>query len=161
MKGPLPIALLAAFALVSGPALALHTSLTQFLARAPVETNASLSGAQVEACMMKGRELDRLGNELDMQMEAIQEASGHAMFLQYLNRAQLPRLDDAGEDTRAEFTQRTVQHDMLRRKLDADVPAYEKRLATYEAGVKALDRECAGSFTARDRDAAKAKLDIQ
>ena len=153
--------MLAAFIFASGEALALHTSLAQFLARAPVEANASLSAEQVEACMTKARELDRLGNELDMQMEAIQTASGQAMFLQYLNRAQLPRLDDSDADTRSEYAQRVGQHDALRRKLDADVPVYQQRLAGYEAGVKALDRDCAGTFTARDRDAAKAKLDIQ
>jgi hypothetical protein len=160
MKGSLLTALLAAFALTGGAAHALHTSLAQFVARAPVETNASLNAGQVEACMKRARDLDHLGNELDMQMEAIQTASGQAMFLQYLNRTQLPRLDDADDDTRAEFAQRMVQHDTLRRKLDTDVPAYEKRLATYEAGVKTLDRDCAGTFTARDRDAAKAKLGI-
>ena len=150
-----------AAALFSGEAQALHTSLAQFLARASVETNASLNAEQVEACMRRARDLDRLGNELDMQMEAIQTASGQAMFLQYLNRAQLPRLDDADEDTRGEFAQRTVQHDALRRKLDADIPAYEKRSANYEAGVKTFDHECAGTFTVRDRDAAKAKLGVQ
>jgi len=160
MKRSLRTALLAAFSLTGGEAQALHTSLAQFLARAPVEANASLSAEQVEACMKRARELDRLGNELDMQMEAIQTASGQAMFLQYLNRTQLPRLDDADQDTRSEFAQRTIQHEALRRKLDADVPAYEKRVANYEAGVKALDRDCAGTFTARDRDAAKAKLGI-
>ena len=46
-------------------------------------------------------------------------------------------------------------------RLDADIPLFEKRSANYEAGVKTLERECAGTFTARDRDAAKAKLGIQ
>jgi hypothetical protein len=161
MKKLLRIALFALLGLVSGEARALHTSLAQFLARAPVETNASLSAEQVEVCMKQARELDRTGNELDMQMEAIQTASGQAMFLQYLNRAQLPRLDDADEDTRNEYTQRVGQHDALRRKLDVDIPAYERRSANYQAGVKTLDRECAGTFTARDRDSAKAKLGIQ
>jgi|SRR6185312_7346672 len=156
----LKLILLAAFVLAAGEAQALHTSLAQFLARAPAE-NASLSAEQVEGCMKQARDLDRTGNELDMQMEAIQTASGQAMFLQYLNRAQLPRLDDADDDTRSEFAQRTVQHDALRRKLDADIPLFEKRSANYEAGVKTLERECAGTFTARDRDAAKAKLGIQ
>jgi len=157
----LKLILLAAFVLAAGEAQALHTSLAQFLARVPVEVNASLSAEQVEGCMKQARDLDRTGNELDMQMEAIQTASGQAMFLQYLNRAQLPRLDDADDDTRSEFAQRTVQHDALRRKLDADIPLFEKRSANYEAGVKTLERECAGTFTARDRDAAKAKLGIQ
>lgn len=161
MKAPFAILLFAAAVFESGDARALHTSLAQFLARAPVETNASLSAERVEACMKQARDLDRLGNELDMQMEAIQTASGQAMFLQYLNRAQLPRLDDADDDTRNEFAQRVGQHDVLRRKLDADIPAYEKRAADYEARVNALGRECAGTFTARDRDAAKAKLGIQ
>ena len=161
MKTPFAFLLFAVVVLASGDARALHTSLAQFLARAPVETNASLSAEQVESCMKQARDLDRTGNELDMQMEAIQTASGQAMFLQYLNRAQLPRLDDADEDTRGEFAQRTVQHDALRRKLDADIPAYERRAASYEADVKTLDRECTGTFTARDRDAAKAKLGIQ
>jgi hypothetical protein len=157
----LRLILVAPLVLAAGEAQALHSSLAQFLARGPVEANASLSAEQVESCMSKARGLDRLGNELDMQMEAIQTASGQAMFLQYLNRAQLPRLDDADADTRSEYTLRVGQHDALRRKLDADIPAYEKRAAAYEAGVKALDRDCAGTFTARDRDAAKAKLGIQ
>src|SRR5690349_3819322 len=101
--------MIVAAVLLSDEARALHTSLAQFLARASVETNASLNAEQVESCMKRARDLDRLGNELDMQMEAIQTASGQAMFLQYLNRAQLPRLDDADEDTRSEFAQRTAQ----------------------------------------------------
>ena len=84
----LKLILLAAFVLAAGEAQALHTSLAQFLARAPVEANASLSAEQVEACIKRANALDRTGNELDMQMEAIQTASGQAMFLQYLNRAQ-------------------------------------------------------------------------
>jgi hypothetical protein len=161
MKAPFAVLLFAAIAFAAGEAQALHTSLAQFLARTAVEANPSLNAAQVEACMKKAADLDRFGNELDMQMEAIQTASGQAMFLQYLNRAQLPRLDDANDGTRAEFAQRVGQHDALRRKLDADIPVYEKRLANYEAGVKALERDCAGTFTARDRDAAKAKLGVQ
>src|SRR5689334_22194016 len=149
----LRICLIAVLAIASSEANALHTSLAQFLARTPVEANASLNADQVEACLKAAQGLDRTGNELDMQMEAIQTASGQAMFLQYLNRAQLPRLDDADDDTRNEFAQRVGQHDALRRKLDADIPLYEKPSAGYEAGVKALDRECAGTFTARDRDA--------
>jgi hypothetical protein len=161
MKTPSAVLLFAAVVVASGDAQALHTSLAQFLARVPVEANASLTLDQVEACVKTAHALDRTGNELDMQMEAIQTASGQAMFLHYLNRAQLPRLDDAGADARAEYDQRVGQHDALRRKLGADIPIYEKRMADYETGVKAFDRDCAGTFTARDRDAAKAKLGIQ
>jgi hypothetical protein len=153
----------AAAILSASEASALHTSLAELLGRKPVQNGspAELSGQKLEACLLRARDLDRAGNELDMQMLAIQDATGQAMFLQYLNRAQLPRLDNDDQAARDEFAQRSSHHDALRRKLDADVPIYEARFAAYEAGVKALERDCAGSFTLGDLEAAKLKLQIE
>jgi hypothetical protein len=163
MKRWLKSIIVAPVALAASDASALHTSLAELLARPPAQTDsqAELSAQKLEACLLRARELDRTGNELDMQMVAIQDATGQAMFLQYLNRAQLPRLDNDDKAARDEFAQRSSRHDALRRKLDTEVPLYEARLAAHEAGVKALERECAGRLTAGDLEAAKLKLQIK
>lgn len=163
MKQLLRLALLAAVAalvLGAGEANAARTLLADLMARPPAAEGAkpALTPGKLEACLREARDLDKTGIGLDAEISAIEQTSAEAMFLQHLINMQFARLNGADKAAIAEFEQRTHRHEELTQKFKAAYPLYQAHQADYDTKVAAFENTCAGSFSARDLETVKTKL---
>lgn len=157
------LALATALVFGAGSAHAARGLLAGLLARAPAAPGAavSLGAGKLEGCLRTARDLDKTGAALDDAMSDVQRTAAEAMFLQYQNNAQLPALDSAGEQAKTDLGLRVARHDELSQKMKSQYAAYQKRQTDYEVAVAAFERDCAGTFSRADLDAAKLKLQIK
>jgi len=162
---PAGVALLAtlAFAAPAG-AWVNRNLLRELLARPPAapDSQPALDAERLEACLRKARDLDRLANSLDQWMIVIQDTISRVAYARGLeNQPQLPRPDRTEKQMRAEFEHTMAEVAEMQKTLDRDTKAYRVQLAVFNDGLKAYERDCAGSFRKDDLDAAKARLKIK
>jgi hypothetical protein len=133
------------------------------LARAPAapDGQAALDATQLENCIHKARELDRLASSLDNQMIVIQDTASRIAFSRTLDGPQLPRPGYTEKEMRAEFDQRIAERAAMQQTLDRDTDAYRRQLAVYTSGVSNFERDCAGTFRKQELDAVKARLEME
>jgi hypothetical protein len=118
----------------------------------------ALDAARLAACLRTARDLDRIAVSLDNQMIVIQDTTSRVDYMQYLDRPHLPRLDLTDKQASDERERQLAKRADMQHLLDRDRNAYQKQLATYQDGVKAFERDCAGNFRKPDIEAATARL---
>ena len=145
-----------------GDACAARILVAELLARASAAAGQTvMNSPALEACLRQATELDRTGFKVDTDVAAIDRLAAEGRFLQNQIDAELPMLNGYDEKGLHDFQRRVIRHEEVAAKFKIDFPAYQKNQKDYDTAVAAFDRDCAGGFTAGDRDAAKAKLGIK
>ncbi len=138
--------------------------LRELLARPPVAAGSqpTLGAAQLQACLRRARDLDRLAVSLDQLMIVIEDTTSRVAYSRNLeNRPQLPRPDITENQMRAQNEHSIAERAELQKLLDRDTEAYRAQLTSFSDGVNAYERDCTGSYRKDELEAAKAQLKME
>ncbi|MEP7030823.1 MAG: hypothetical protein ABI830_07815 [Pseudolabrys sp.] len=156
------VTLLAAFDPGAGSAEAARALVNDLLIRPPAAAGKlAMDRAALEACLVRARDLDIVGVEVDGEVDDADHLAAEGLILQNRINAELPMVGGFDENRLKAFEARLRRRKELATKFEADFPVYQKHQQAYNDGVAAFERDCSNGFSANDLEAARARLGIK